>query len=307
VFLRIVGSILILGGVFGCGMMSSPKEDDNNKRISVPQKVSMEMPKELQEEKVENQKSSKEQEENRSIGYTFLKEDVAEVEKNIATLNQTLLFISLVKEDIDDRCRGVELNSSCVIDEEELSFVVDEKLAKEINDTDFQMGDEIFFGRVEFIKHSSKELYQYEIELEYEFTDTFMAIETIKWSEDKKMILSLYDEEDEDEKIRLDVDYEIKDDGTQLVYIEDSYLDKDTNSSDILVLDILKRAGRDRYYELLSDNDMIDYVDGKIEKGYFSTEGVLSSDGGYLLFYGEIDGEEFEEKELFDGEGNHLD
>jgi len=104
----------------------------------------------------------------------------------------------------------------------------------------------------------------------------------------------------------LKIDYYTKSNGDQEIHINDNYLDKETNSSDIFSLNMLKKADRDRYYEIKSNSKMVDYIDNSREDSYYSTEGILSSNGGYLLFYGEFYNERFEERETFDGEGKHI-
>jgi len=301
---RLIG-LMVIWAIWGCGMMGNPKEEEKV-NLSAPQKVSMEMPKELKSEKQKRTARLRKVNENKSLGYTFLKEDVAQVEENVLKLEQSLLFINQVIDEIDSKCKAFEFNSTCVIEADILSFTIDKNLSKEINDSNFMVGDEIVFGKVAFKKYPLTETYQYEIKLDYTFIETELATETIKWSADKKRVVSLYDEETKEEALLLDLAYEIKADGTQEIEIDDVYFNKETNSSDDLKLNIVKKGDKERYYEVKSENKMLDYLDGEAEQSSFSTEGILSSDGGYLLFIGEYKGLIFKEKELFDGEGEHI-
>jgi len=301
--------ILVISGLilamWGCGMLAKPKED-NQKAITVPQKISMEMPKELQsKQKPKKRKYLKKESNNTSIGYISLKEDIAQVEYNIDDVELSLLFINQVIGDIEGRCSDTQLEHICKIGEDELSFVIDKNLSKEINSSDYLVGDTISFGEVEFIRYPKREKYQYSIKFDNMFVDV-LSTETIKWSEDKKQISSLYIENSQEDNLSLKIDYYTKSNGDQEIHINDNYLDKETNSSDIFSLNMLKKADRDRYYEITSNSKMVEYIDNSREDSYYSTEGILSSNGGYLLFYGEFYNERFGERETFDGEGKHI-
>jgi len=217
----------------------------------------------------------------------------------------SLLFINQVIRDIEGRCSDTQLEHICKIGEDELSFVIDKNLSKEINSSNYIVGDTISFGEVEFIRYPKNRKYQYSIKFTNIFAD-IISTETIKWSEDKKQISSLYIENSQEHNLSLKIDYYTKINGDQEIHINDNYLDKITNSSDIFSLNMLKKANRDRYYKLTSNSKMIDYIDNSREYNYYSTEGILSSSGGYLLFYGEFYNDRFKERETFNGEGEHI-
>ena len=290
--------IMSVFAIWGCGMMANPKEED--KELSAPQKVSMEMPKELQGKKREQKPK---EEERRSLGYLELKDDVAQAEEEIADLELNLLFVNQVIADIDSRCSSIELNKICTIEDGVLSFEIDENLSKKIDDPNYLIGDIIVFGKTEFVRYSEQAPYQYKIKLDNNFVDAISSTETIKWSKDEQRIYSWFEEETTKDKLDIKVDFNISTSGEKIMQIIDSYFNKLTKESDEFNLSIVKKVDEPRHYEVLSTSQILQYIDAKEEKSYFSSEGELSSSGGYLLFRGEFFDEEFREREIFDGSG----
>ena len=292
--------VMSVFAIWGCGMMVNPQEED--KELSAPQKVSMEMPKELQGKKREQ----KLEEERRSLGYLELKDDVAQAEEMIADLELNLLFVNQVIADIDSRCSSIELNRICTIEDGVLSFEIDENLSKKIDDPNYLIGDIIVFGKTEFVRYSDQSPYQYKIKLDNNFIDAISSTETIKWSKDEQRIYSWFEEESNKDKLDIEIDLNITTKGEKIMEIRDSYLDKLTKESDKFSLSIIKKVDEPRHYEVSSTSKMLQYIDEKENRNYFSSNGELSSSGGYLLFYGQFDGEEFREKEIFDGNGESV-
>ena len=304
--IRFIGLMAIFA-IFGCGMMA---KDDESKKLSVPQKISMEMPKELKSDSkkssTRNLKKIEEDDNNSSLGYTELKEDVAQSEDMIADLELNLLFVNQVIEDIDTICKTVEIGEICTIDEDVLSFEIDENLSKKVADLGYLLGDTIIFGKTEFIRYSKKDTYQYEIKMDNNFVDVLSSTETIKWSKDEHQIYSWFEQETINDRQQIEIDYNISSTGEKIMQMEDNYFKKSTKESDNFALTIIKKTDDPRHYEISSKSNAVEYIDTKEEKSYFSSTGELSSHGGYLLFYGEFKGDKFTEREIFDNRGEQV-
>lgn len=303
-FRRVV-ELVIIFAIFGCGMMANPKES-----LSVPQNISIEMPKALIEDSnTTAQKSRKMQKEDeddgKSIGYIELKEDVAHIEGERGELELILLFINQVVEEIDTRCKEVKLEEICRIEEDSLEFLFDENLSQKVIELtgnaldEHEVGDTLSFGEIEFVQYADNKTYQYVLNLDA--TDSIsVANETISWSRDERHIFSVYVEETSEMKNRIEIDYEKEESGNERIGVENSYLQKDGNFSDTFILNMLKKANTDETYELTSNSYGVDEDLGDF---FIYTVGELSNSGGYLDFDGEFDGEVFREIDRFDGDG----
>jgi len=299
--------LILLFVVWGCGTMA--KDDD---KISVPQDVSLEMPKALSSEtkKSKKRKKSLSKEDNRSSAYLELKEDVGFLEEKRVELELNLLFVNEVIETIERRCKEVDLEERCSIEEDVLTFVIDENLSKKIEalthePSQYELGDELLFGAVELVKHSKALRYQYSLKMDTSFDDTAVASsETISWSKDEKKILSFYEEESSEFKKEIRIDFVKKENQEKQIVVEDGFIDKVEKRSDVFHFDLLKKPDVDETYQLSSKSST---VDADFRLNSFVSSGELSNKGGYLNFEGSFDGETFKERETFDENGLPID
>lgn len=297
--------LTVILSIWGCGTMA--KDDDS---LSVPQKVSIEIPKALESDSVKNEKrfKSSKTEESKSLAYLELKSDVQFLEEQRVNVEINLLFINEVILEVDTKCKTVEKEKVCLIPEDELTFVFNEALSKKLKTLSsenfaYEIGDILSFGEIQFVEHVSSNAYRYSLKMDTSFEEESTSSENISWSKDEKLILSDYIEESSNIKNSIKINFSQKEDNSRQIVVDDSFFDKIDNSSDSFHFEMLKKADTDETYELSSNSIAID-SDGK-ENAFFSV-GQLSNLGGYLNFKGEFDGEVFRENDLFDANGDVL-
>jgi len=302
--------ILILS-IWGCGTMA--KEED---ALSIPQKVSIEMPKALAVESTQQAKPlaaqkaiDKNNNLEKSIGYLELKEDVTFLEAQRVILEINLLFINEVIQDIDTQCKDTALEAVCTIEAYSLSFLFDENLSKKVkalspNNVDYDLGDTLTFGEIEFVEHTPEKNYRYTLKMDTTFGDEESnSFERISWSKDESLILSEYLEEGSDFTDTIKIDFRKNEDQSRQMLVEDGFMNKLDKSSHLFHFNMLKQNDKEESYDLNSTSLSIN-SDATTER--FSSVGQLSNLGGYLNFTGEFDNEVFKENDTFDKDGNIL-
>jgi len=292
--------------IWGCGTMA--KDDDV---LYVPQKVSIEMPKALKAESSQNQKQLKLQKEDskKSLGYLELKEDVTFLEKQRINIEINLLFINEVTIEIEQYCKGILIEETCIIDEDTLTFLFDKKLLKKIRllsseDFSYLLGYTFTFGKIEFIEHNNSNTYGYSLKMDTSFTDeSTTSFQRISWSKDEKLIFSKYTEENAEVKKSIKINFSINNDNSRKIVVDDGFFNKIDGSSDTFHLDMLKKSDKLESYELNSTSLAID---SDAQENTFASIGRLSNLGGYLNFTGTFENETFKENDTFDAEGKLL-
>jgi len=295
--LKLIISLLLLFVIWSCGTMSKEEES-----LSVPKRVSMEMPKVLLKSKKINRKE-------KSFAFNELKNDIAYVEELRIDIESNLLFINEVISQIDNRCKAVAINSICRIPEDTLFFTFDKNLSQRyINLTGeksiYTIGDELMYGKVEFIRYPKSDAYQYHLKMDTSFSsEDEVSNETIKWSEDKCKIIASFKEESSTLESEILIDYLQKENGVKRILVDDLYLDKRDGSSDDFYLDLVKLTDSNETYLVNSSSIAINELS---EEYTVDTEGALSNSGGYLDFEGIFYEEAFKEYEIFDKNGFQL-
>ncbi len=291
---------LLLFVIWSCGTMA--KEDE----VSVPQKISVELPKVIRPKKESNSSQKLLKRSKKSFAYEELKEDVNYLNGLRVDIEVNLLFLDAVIKDIDKKCKDVVLNSSCKIPEDTLEFLFDEELSlrykKITNETNFYtIGDILTFGEIEFVRRSSSEKYAYNVKMDTSFATNGTSSQTIEWSKNHRQVLSTYHEETNRLSSEIKIDYRKKESGEEQMVVDDGYKSKEDNSSDKFHFDLLKEVDTDETYRLSSNSESIDTDLTKIS---FNSTGVLSNQGGFLRFKGVAQSEKFAEYEQFDSDGN---
>jgi len=297
---------MILLDIWGCGTMA--KENDT---LSVPQKVSIEMPKALEVKATKNKKYLKVQkkESKKSTAYLALRDDVIFLEEQRVNVEINLLFINEIIFDIEQRCKDREKESICIIEENTLMFLFDQNLSNKLKTLSsenfgYELGDTLSFGKIEFTEHNTSNRYNYTLKMNTNFnSENSTSFERISWTKDEKLILSEYIEENSDVKNSIKINFSIKTDNSRKIVVDDSIFSKIDSSSDTFHFDMLKKADTAETYELNSTS--LD-IDSDANKNTFTSIGILSNLGGYLNFIGDFDGETFKENDTFDGNGNIL-
>ena len=288
---------LLLFVIWSCGTMSKP----NDEKLSVPTKVSIEMPKALKSTKKRRRKE-------KSLAYSELKEDVAYLENLRIDVEVNLLFINQVIGDIEKRCKETSIKHLCTIPEYELFFTFDKNLSESYtaltNEKEiYEIGDEITYGEVSFIQYLDSAKYQYQLIIDTSFDKSEKSSQTVKWSKDERNILSSYKEETSTLKSEIKIDFSKKESGEKQMIVDDGFRDKEDNSSDSFHFEILKKSDPNQTYIVTSNSKSINRLK---EINSFDSTGELSNIGGFLRFNGVFNGDKLKEYETFDGEGNLL-
>jgi len=294
--------------IWGCGTMA--KNDDT---LSVPQKVSIDMPKALKVESSANENDLKfQKEENsrvKSEGYLELKEDVKFLEEERVNLEINLLFINEVIADIDKKCKNVAVEVACTVPDDTLSIIFDENLSSKVkaltsDDFGYVLGDVLTFGDIEFVEHLDTNKYGYSLKIDTTFSDeNSTSFTSISWSKEQNLIHAEYNEESVEINSSLKIDFMKKEDGSRAIVVDDGFFNKIDHSSDSFHLNMVKKADEVETYEVNSTSVA---TDSDATQNRFSSVGKLSNLEGYLNFTGEFDGEIFKEHDTFDGSGNQL-
>ena len=290
--------VILLFVIWSCGTMSKP----NDEKLSVPTKVSIEIPKALKTTKKRRRKD-------KSLAYTELKEDVAYLENLRIDVEINLLFINQVIGDIEKRCKETPINSVCKIPDNELVFTFDKNLSERYSAlTDekslYRVGDELIYGEIEFMKHSNSAKYQYQLLIDTSFEKSEKSSQTVKWSKDEENILSFYKEESLTLNSEIKIDFSKKESGDKQMIVDDSFIDKEENISNSFHLELTKKSDLNETYNITSNSKDINQQQ---EVNIFDSVGELSNVGGFLRFNGLLfNGDKLKEYETFDGEGNLL-
>jgi hypothetical protein len=295
--------------VLGCNGSSNSNSDDTNEenpssvqqKISVPKKVGMTIPQALKKtsQTTTSQKLSDEEdappELEGSRGYMQLKEQVAELENIRQDMEMNLLLIGELMSDIESRCAGTAISTTCTIPAGELFLTFSDTLIDEVvaldSEAEGMRGETIPLGKIEFTQYADSQTFQYGFKMidEGEEGD---YIQTVKWSKDENHILSAYESNEADFAFNMSIDYTQKANGEKVMTMDDTFRNGD--GWDTFQLNIVDKGAE--HYLVTSSNSM--------GTENFSSTGELSNQGGFLIFSGKFGNDEFREKELFDGEGN---
>jgi hypothetical protein len=292
--LKLLIASLLLFVIWSCGTMSKSEE-----QLSVPQRVSIEIPEALKSKKREKRKE-------KSLAYTELKEDIAYFEDLRIDVEINLLFINQVISEIDKRCKKTAINSVCTIPEDTLFFTFDKNLSQSYIDLTgeksiYNIGEELKYGEIEFIRYPKSESYHYFLKMDTSFdSEDEVSSESIKWSEDKHKIIASFKTDSSTLESEIVIDYLEKEDGEKSILVDDLYLDKQDNSSDDFYLDLIEVGDSNETYFVKSSSIFINEFS---EEYIVDAEGELSLSGGYLDFEGVYYGEAFKEYEIFDKDG----
>ncbi len=291
---------LLLFVIWSCGTMA--KKDD---KISVPQKISVELPKVIQPQKESSSSQKLIKRSKKSFAYEELKDDVNYLNGLRIDIEVNLLFLDAVIDDIDKKCKETALNSICKIPEDTLEILFDEELSLEYkkitNESDtYTIGETLTFGDIEFIKRSSTEKYAYNVKMDTSFASNGTSSQTIEWSKNHHQVLSTYREETDSLSSEIKIDYSKRESGEEQMVVDDGYKSRENSSSDKFHFDLVKEVDRNETYRLSSSSES---VDTDLIKTSFTSIGVLSNQGGFLRFKGVVELENFAEYEEFDSGG----
>ena len=281
--------------IFGCRSMNNSQEDN----ITLPTKIHIDIPQILKGEKSNQNKQLNEYE---NIGLDWINNNVVNIEDIIINQKIFLVFIQQVMPQIQERCPYKE----CTIEANEISLTLNDTLLKEIkaldSNIDIHQKGTIPFGEIEFIKYDNEYLLKAdntEIRSKIDKKPITKQINSIRWSKNKKKVISEYfnDIEDSNSSFKL------------------NYLESSNGQNDMNITEKFNKKDNSKKYSfnfsLSEKNDINETVIiSSTMKGIFEQRSILSIstgeislEGGYMLFSGQ-DGDIFyRERATFDIDG----
>ena len=308
--------------ILGCGTMFDKKgSSGSSDKVSLPKEIFMEIPKILREDR-ESKNSQKLKEErsqdNISEGYKELKESIEGVVWSQKLASIYLLFARQIIHEVGDICEKEELNSTCIIDEGELSFIFDDKFIRDVSKIIDEDREEIFndfrgrvtpLGQVEFTRYDEKEDYQYNLKVDSTpvskvLGDNTLSIQTFKWSKDQNRVLTILNNENSLKKDSLDIFYLKKESGEKEMSMDSTYNSNVAIDIGEFYLKIIDKNDENETFEIDSRyRDRVEYS-GEIYDDHSISSGEISREGGFLDIEGSyFDYRLFKESYLFDGSG----
>jgi len=302
--LKIAAEMLLLMGLIeGCGMMSK-SDDEAPKSVRLPQKIAVDIPVVLQEDAQSQKKiiAKSEEDENKSVGFLELKGDVAYLEEQENKLKLDLLFVEPLMEEIVERCQEKALEENCYIPDEALTYVVTQTFKDKITaidpeeSRDYEVGEELVFGDIDFVRYASDALYQYGLSL-HDFS-AYDSTTAIQWSEDQSHVYSYYEEQLEEANNTIAIDYHVAG-STERMAVEDRLSMVDYH--DQFYFNLQQYSP-----EVYTLNARSKIVDQGVLTQAFASEGTLDANGGEMLFVGVYPEYRLREYERFDALGDAL-
>lgn len=201
--------VLVLFFTLGCAVMSQP-ENEEIKKIDLPPKVSVDIPKALnpdidstllQKIKIDKQRGY-------AKGYLNIVEYIDLVEYVIFQIKLLIPLVDHSMLDIQKACQGTKINEICTIESGNVSIVLNEELLNRLRalfQVDLQVsnsvaiGEEIKYGDIEFAQYDNNHTYNYKLSIDitelhsiiYEHNiSSYKAIQVIEWSDDNNTVLS---------------------------------------------------------------------------------------------------------------------
>jgi len=256
-----IGVALLL---VGCGSNSN---SNSNNKISVPTKIDMEMPKALQtnsskkterlhkeaepiavpidapmDDPMDTEPNDFDRQPNKSQGYYQLKDDIENAEMMQRDLQVNLLLADKIMPQIQEKCDNTPLGETCNIEANQLSFVLDEAMRKDIvkvtreefsedyiNSKGATEADKTFtLGAVSFTQYNSSADYQYALKMDMSsfdnaYGENSSSLQTIKWSKDENRVWSIRHYGSNNSNSTISIRYLKKANGETQMEIDDEY------------------------------------------------------------------------------------
>jgi len=285
----------------GSGGDALLKNADTPQKVSVPQKISIDIPASLKSNRKPSggEKISRKDGQTyellpavKSYGYEQLQSTIKEAEKTISSVKESLTYLNTIMPDILKECQDTPKNETCTIDAGTISLTVEKET--------------LTFGEVTYTQYDSSKKYQQVVVLDLQPIFESMGeeltkeLETIKWSNDENHIETLSDAEFQGSSYAMLLRYDKAEDGSSKMLITDAFADdvykgnftlKMDDKNDALHTVNIETSGNSQYGE---------------EGDTFSSKGTVNDNGGFLISKGSFAGDSYAEKETFDTTGKLL-
>ncbi|NEW61229.1 hypothetical protein GSY74_08030 [Sulfurovum sp. bin170] len=254
-------------------------------------------------ETIENNQTSSEKE---NIAYDSLKDKIEKIERVIKISQVNLTVLEKAMPQILDNCGGIDFNTTCPFEENQLSVVMDNKtivqISSIIEDNNITFPDinesGVSLGEVIYRKYSDDTLYQYGLEhnmsskkLEDDTNSSKKEQYTFKWSDSSGDTLTQYSYEDNNTYSKVSIHYLLGEDDKELMHVtfeEDCTL---LGKKETMNLTLVKRGDENGSFSITSDS-IEEFTDGnETNVSRFSSNGDISEDSSLLLFSGSVSSE----------------
>ncbi len=279
----------------------------------LPKKINIDFPTLLKSDYVEDTNSTKEEngtlEENSSsveendLGYLQLKKSISKIDAMIDLAQINLLVLDQVMPEVQERCEGM---ISCLFKKKSLSVVLDNETISSINmmisESNRSIEDdnmsEVSFGELGLYHYDENESYQYMLTLNVLDSSLYQRdpsikkeFQTIKWSENNKDVLTIYDYEDNESNNSITLYYLTDEEGkeTMHVYSKDDSQKIGYQENTSLVLSKIEDGNgseSNSSYSLTSNSILKHSLGEDNNVSSFSSNIEIVDDSSLLLFSG---------------------
>ena len=293
----------ILFVILGCGYQSTPSEDNKIPKSTVstssskilPKKISISFPDALKDTISSNSDNDKSETNEfkvkKDTNLQQLKKDIYKVEDMVQVAEFNIILLEQVISEILYKCSGEE---HCVFEEQELSFVLDEKIISDIDsvlnkkERDFLDTNNtvIYLGELEFFKYDNQ---KYEYELNFNMLNSSFVKESseikeqrqiFKWSKGSSNVIVTYIYSNGVDESVTTVRYFIDSEGRELMYLSDK---NDTNISMENTTLVVKNIDENSSYSLTSSTTIQKLSANETNSSHFSTNIEVDMNSTNLL------------------------
>ncbi len=281
----------------------------------LPKKINIAFPTLLKAEHVEERNISEEgnetSESNNSLveendlGYLQLKKSITKIDGIIDLAQINLMVLDQVMPKVQQRCEGM---ISCLFKEKSLSVVMDNESISSINKMIAESNRSIFDGNISEVSFGELGFYSYDLNESYQYMLTLNVLnsslyqhdvkvkrelQTIKWSENNRDVLTIYDYEDNETNNTISLHYLIDEEGkeTMHVYNRDDSQKIGYQENTSLVLSKVKdenASESNSTYSLTSNSILKQSLDDDTHTSSFSSNIEIVDNSSLLLFSGSM-------------------
>jgi len=268
-----------------CGNNSNNTKNEDLP-INVPEKIDIKTPDALKGTRSsENSKSifqKTSDSTSKSKGYESIQSDIKNAEEFILKTNQSLIKYKTMMPNILESCIDTKINEQCTIIEPKFT--------------------NLNINKITYTHNDEEHTFQYTVTLYFPFeSELIRNTETLKWSQDNGLITTIEDKEREDDRARIQLDYQKKNDGVSNMKIREIFgshkYEYGEYSFNIENLNDINKT-------INIQTNIFAIYDG-LKEGY-SIDSSITKNGGYLTYKENSPEKTSIEKEYFDATGKLL-
>lgn len=298
---------LLLFTACGGGGGDTPPEDETNepspKTVTVPQKISIDIPVALKNERTTDVNIGKlsldgltADENVQSYGYQQLTSTISQAEGTIESVKENMKYLTLMMPDISKECSDTTENETCTIPEGVIKLKVE--------------GVTLSMGEILYTKQDDNQKYQQVVVLDLKPTLEEMGatlekdLETVEWSTDENHIETISNYADSEGKFNMHLIFDKESSGTSTMNITNSF--QFASDKGTFILNIADKNDINNTVDVTMNGTFIGVFEDNILSDTYNMVGSVSNNGGYLTSTGTFLEDKFSEKETFDKDGKLL-